>query len=131
MAAVHAGAACAPGQLRYDPSVENPSVARVFNEIADLLELNGENIFRRRAYRTGARGVPGPPARVPALDVPALLAIAGIGKDLAARIRDIAATGTTGLRDELLQVFPATILEVMRLQGIGPKTVALLYHSLN
>jgi DNA polymerase (family 10) len=103
----------------------------VLNEIADLLELKGENIFRVRAYRTGAQVVADSPAPVAGLDVPALLAIDGIGKDLAARIRDIAATGTTGLRDELLQVFPPTILEVMRLQGIGPKTVALLYHTLN
>ena len=90
MAAAHAGAACAPGQLRYDPSVENPSVARVLNEIADLLELKGENVFRVRAYRTGAQVVADSPARVADLDVPALLAIDGIGKDLAARIRDIA-----------------------------------------
>jgi DNA polymerase (family 10) len=110
--------------------VENPSVARVLNEIADLLELKGENIFRVRAYRTGAQVVADSPAPVAGLDVPALLAIDGIGKDLAARIRDIATTGTTGLRDELLQLFPASILEVMRLQGIGPKTVALLYHTL-
>ena len=121
MAAAHAGAACAPGQLRYNPSVENPSVARVLNEIADLLELKGENIFRVRAYRTGAQVVADSPAPVAGLDVPALLAIDGIGKDLAARIRDIATTGTTGLRDELLQQFPASILEVMRLQGIGPE----------
>src|SRR4051812_15937597 len=131
MAAPHAGAACAPGQVRYDPPVENPSVARVLNEIADLLELKGENIFRVRAYRTGAQVVADSPAPVAGLDVPALLAIDGIGKDLAARIRDIATTGTTGLRDELLQIFPPSILEVMRLQGIGPKTVALLYHTLN
>jgi DNA polymerase (family 10) len=110
--------------------VENPSVARVLNEIADLLELKGENIFRVRAYRTGAQVVADSPQRVADLDQPALLAIDGIGKDLAARIRDIATTGTTGLRDELLQLFPASILEVMRLQGIGPKTVALLYHTL-
>ncbi len=124
-------APCAPRQLQYDSAVENPSVARVLNEIADLLELKGENIFRVRAYRTGAQVVTDSPVRVADLDVPSLLAIDGIGKDLAARIRDIAATGTTSLRDELLQMFPASILDVMRLQGIGPKTVALLYHTLN
>ena len=105
-------------------------MARVLNEIADLLELKGENVFRVRAYRTGAQVVTDSPVRVADLDVAALLEIDGIGKDLAARIRDISATGTTSLRDELLQVFPASILEVMRLQGIGPKTVALLYHTL-
>jgi DNA polymerase (family 10) len=111
--------------------VENPGVARVLTEIADLLELKGENPFRVRAYRTGAQVVADSPVRVADLDVPALLEITGIGKDLAARITDIAATGTTAIRDELLQHFPPTILEVMRLQGIGPKTVAMLYQTLN
>ena len=111
--------------------MENPGVARVLNEIADLLELKGENPFRVRAYRTGAQVVADSPVRVADLDVPALLEITGIGKDLAARITDIAATGTTPIRDELLQHFPPTILDVMRLQGIGPKTVAMLYQTLN
>jgi DNA polymerase (family X) len=111
--------------------VENVGVARVLSEIADLLELKGENVFRVRAYRTGAQIVTDSAQRVADLEVAALLEIDGIGKDLAARIKDIAATGTTPIRDELLQVFPASILEVMRLQGVGPKTVATLYHSLN
>ncbi|MFN8059399.1 MAG: DNA polymerase/3'-5' exonuclease PolX [Vicinamibacterales bacterium] len=59
----------------------------------------------------------------------ALLDLAGIGKDLAARIRDIVDTGTTSFRDELLAEFPPTILELLRLQGVGPKTVATLYHE--
>ena len=84
-----------------DRPVENPSVARVLGEIADLLE-QGRELFRVRAYRTGAQVVADSPVRVADLDVPALLEIDGIGKDLAARIRDIAATGTTSLRDELL-----------------------------
>jgi DNA polymerase (family X) len=115
----------------YSRAVENPGVARVLNEIADLLELKGENPFRVRAYRTGAQVVADSPVRVADLEVPALLEITGIGKDLAARIRDIAASGTTPIRDELLQHFPPTILDVMRLQGIGPKTVAMLYQTLN
>jgi DNA polymerase (family X) len=54
----------------------------------------------------------------------------GIGKDLAARIREIAATGTCTIHQELLAQFPPTLLELMRLQGVGPKTVALLYGEL-
>ena len=120
-----------PRRPWYAFRVENAGVARVLSEIADLLELKGENVFRVRAYRTGAQIVTDSAQRVADLDVAALLEIDGIGKDLAARIKDIAATGTTPLRDALLQEFPASILDVMRLQGVGPKTVATLYHSLN
>jgi DNA polymerase (family X) len=111
--------------------VENPGVARVLNEIADLLELKGENVFRVRAYRTGAQVVADCPDRVGDMEVAALVEIPGIGKDLAGRIRDIASTGTTKIHEELLQHFPSSILDVMRLQGVGPKTVALLYQTLN
>ena len=111
--------------------MENPGVARILTEIADLLELKGENVFRVRAYRTGAQVVADCPDRVADMEVTALVEIAGIGKDLANRIKDLAATGTTKIHQDLLQLFPATILEVMRLQGVGPKTVAMLYHERN
>ena len=54
----------------------------------------------------------------------------GIGKDLAARIREIADTGTSTYHQELLAEFPPTLLDLLRLQGVGPKTVALLYATL-
>ncbi len=110
--------------------MENLAIARVLNEIADLLELKAENPFRIRAYRTGAQVIADNPERVADLDEAALLALPGIGKDLAGRIREIAATGTAAFHQELLSEFPPTILEVMRLQGVGPKTVALLYKEL-
>ncbi len=110
--------------------MENLGVARILNEIADLLELKGENPFRVRAYRTGAQVVADCPDPINALPDATLLALPGIGKDLAGRIREIAATGTAAFHQELLQQFPPTILEVMRLQGVGPKTVALIYQEL-
>ena len=69
--------------------VENLAVARVLNEIADLLELKGENPFRVRAYRTGAQVVADCPGSVADLTDADLLALPGVGKDLAARIREI------------------------------------------
>jgi DNA polymerase (family 10) len=57
--------------------------------------------------------------------------IPGIGKDLAARIRELAESGSSPYHQELLAQFPKTILELLRLQGVGPKTVALLYSVLN
>jgi DNA polymerase (family 10) len=111
--------------------LDNAAVARVLSEIADLLELKGENPFKIRAYRTAADVVGHAAEPVAELDEVALRGWAGIGKDLAARIRDIVTTGDCQIRRDLLQEFPPTLLDVLRLQGVGPKTVALLYRDLN
>jgi DNA polymerase (family X) len=110
--------------------VENLAIARVLNEIADLLELKSENPFRIRAYRTGAQVIADCPTRITDLSDADLLALPGVGKDLAAKIREIATTGTAAYHQELLREFPPTILDLLRLQGVGPKTVALLYTEL-
>jgi len=111
--------------------LDNRAVARVLLEIADLLELKGENPFKIRAYRNGADVVSHAAEAASGLDEAGLRAWSGIGKDLATRIRDIAATGTCEIRTELLKEFPETLLEVLRLQGVGPKTVATLYKELH
>lgn len=111
--------------------LDNRAVARVLLEIADLLELKGENPFKIRAYRNGADVVAHAAEAASGLDEAGLRAWSGIGKDLATRIRDIAATGTCEIRTELLKEFPETLLEVLRLQGVGPKTVATLYKELH
>lgn len=110
--------------------LDNKSVARSLLEIADLLELKGDNPFKIRAYRNAADVVSHAAEAVSALDEAALRGWNGIGKDLAGRIREIAVTGDCGIRRDLLSEFPATLLEVMRLQGVGPKTVAVLYKEL-
>ena len=110
--------------------LDNKSVARTLLEIADLLELKGENPFKIRAYRNAADVVSHAAEAVSALDEVALRGWIGIGKDLAGRIREIAVTGDCGIRRDLLTEFPATLLEVLRLQGVGPKTVAILYKEL-
>jgi len=111
--------------------LDNKSVARTLTEIADLLELKGENPFKIRAYRNGADVVSHAAEAVSSLDEAALRGWNGIGKDLAGRIREIALTGDCGVRRDLLTEFPATLLEVLRLQGVGPKTVAILYRELH
>ncbi len=110
--------------------MDNAAIARALNEIADLLEIRGDNPFRVRAYRTAADTVAAEPTPVAALDDAALRELPGIGRDLAARIRELAETGDTPFRQELLADFPATILELLRLQGVGPKTVKRLYDEL-
>ncbi len=111
--------------------MDNKPIAQVLGEIADLLEIKGENAFKIRAYRSAAETVATWPDAVARLDEKQLRELPGIGKDLAAKIRELADTGTNQYHQELLQEFPPTILDLLRLQGVGPKTVALLYSALH
>jgi DNA polymerase (family 10) len=110
--------------------VDNAAIARMLAEIGDLLEIRGDNPFKIRAYRTAADTVAAEATAVATLDEPGLRALPGIGKDLAARIREIASDGDTPYRQQLLAAFPITILDLLRLQGVGPKTVKRLYDEL-
>ncbi len=106
-------------------------MARVFAEIADLLEIKGANAFKIRAYRSAAETIGPWPDPVVRMDDTQIRDLPGIGKDLAAKIRELEETGACAYHQELLQEFPPTILDLLRLQGVGPKTVALLYSALN
>jgi len=113
--------------------VHNVDIARVFEEIADLLELESANPFRVRAYRNAARIVQGL-----RLDLAGHLAkgealpkLPGIGADLGAKVVEIAATGTCKLREQLGKRAPAGITELLRIPGLGPKRVQTLYHELD
>jgi DNA polymerase (family 10) len=110
--------------------VDNGSIAQVLGEIADLLEIKGENAFKIRAYRSAADTVAAAADAVARLTEPQLRELPGIGKDLAARIRELAETGVCTYHQGLLQEFPPTMLDLLRLQGVGPKTVARLHASL-
>jgi DNA polymerase (family X) len=113
--------------------MENISIARVLDETAALLEIDAADTFRIRSYRRAAEAVEQQTAQLSALaadDPKQLLAIAGIGKGMAANIMAILETGSTPLRDELLKKYRPSMLELLRLPGMGPKTVALIWSSL-
>jgi histidinol phosphatase-like PHP family hydrolase len=110
--------------------VDNPAIARVLNEIADLLEIKDENPFKIRAYRTAAETIGDEPGAVAEMSPQARLALPGIGKDLAAKIGELIDSGAIAYHQQLLQEFPPTILDLLRLQGVGPKTVARLYREI-
>jgi DNA polymerase (family 10) len=113
-------------------ATSNLDIAAAFEEIADLLEIEGENPFRVRAYRNAARTLRG--MRDQAADLLArgddLSRLPGIGTDLAAKIRDLVETGSTPLLDRLHKQFPPSLVEMLRLPGLGPKRVGALYHKL-
>jgi DNA polymerase (family X) len=110
--------------------MENVAIARIFAQIADLLEIKSENPFKIRAYRNAAETITHATERLASCTEAQLRGIAGIGKDLAAKIREIVETGDAQYHRELLEQFPPTILDLLRLQGVGPKTVAQLYTQL-
>jgi DNA polymerase (family 10) len=110
--------------------VENLVIARVLAEIGDLLEIKSENPFKIRAYRNAAETITHLAERLAGLTPAERLGLPGIGKDLAAKIGELIETGTCRYHQELLQEFPPTILDLLHLQGVGPKTVALLFQGL-
>jgi DNA polymerase/3'-5' exonuclease PolX len=133
IAAALAGAARASSTTGSRPKacgLDNPAIARILREIADLLEIKGENPFKIRAYRNCADIAANHPHELSLLDETGLRRFPGIGKDLAGRIREISQTGDAEFHRELLAEFPATILDLLSLQGVGPKTVATLYRDL-
>lgn len=111
--------------------MDNRAIAQVLGEVADLLEIKGDNLFKVRAYRSASETIADWPDAVDRMSEPQLRAIPGIGKDLAGRIRELGETGSCAYHQELVQEFPPTMLGLLRLQGVGPKTVALLYATLN
>jgi DNA polymerase (family 10) len=110
--------------------VDNLAIARVLAEIGDLLEIKNENPFKIRAYRNAADTIVHVGEPIAGLAPADRLRIPGIGKDLAAKIGELLDTGECRYHRDLLQEFPPTILDLLRLQGVGPKTVALLYRGL-
>ncbi len=112
-----------------DNRVDNRMVARLLAEAADLLEVDGGDSFRIRSYRRAAEAVGETTVDLAAAadDTARLLEIPGIGKSMAAHLQAIASTGKLPLREELLAKYGAGILELLKLPGMGPKTVALVW----
>jgi len=110
--------------------LENQEIARVLWETADLMEIAAEDSFRIRSYRNGAAAVEGYPERIadilrdPRRNV---TEIPGIGKGLAHVLAEIVERGSCERRDLLLQKFPPTALEFLKIQGLGPKSIALIF----
>jgi DNA polymerase (family 10) len=111
--------------------MDNLAIARILTEIGDLLEIKGDNPFKIRAYRNAAETVSQETRRVDALSDAERRALSGIGKDIAAKIGELVETGAIAYHQNLVQEFPPTVLDLLQLQGVGPKTVALLYRELN
>src|SRR5512146_1218125 len=112
-------------------TMDNATMAHLLEETAELLEIDGGDSFRIRSYRRAAEACEQTTLDLSALasDTAKLLEIPGIGKGMAANLQAIVATGSLPLRDELLARYGAGLLTLLKLPGMGPKTVALLWSA--
>ncbi|MGB5987877.1 MAG: helix-hairpin-helix domain-containing protein, partial [Desulfobacterales bacterium] len=111
----------------------NKDIAVIFGQVADLLEIEGANPFRVRAYREGARIFGKLSQRVADLIAEGkdLTEISGIGDDLAAKAEEIVDTGGLKQLEQLHKRLPADLSELLRIPGLGPKKVKILYEELD
>ncbi len=113
--------------------MQNSEIARLFEEVADLLEIQSENPFRIRAYRNAARTIRDFPegiADVVRRGERDLTELPGIGDDIAEKIAVLVSTGELPLHKELTAKVPPSLLDLLRIPGLGPKRVKLLYTKL-
>jgi DNA polymerase (family 10) len=112
--------------------MQNAAVAAVFDEIADLMELAGENSFKVRAYRRAAEAVAAHEAPIEDVaEAGELRSIEGLGEATSEKVREYLATGAVRYLDRLRDEYPAALLELMRVPGLGPKKVSQLYRERN
>jgi DNA polymerase (family 10) len=111
----------------------NEDIARRFNQMASLMEVRGEDPFRLRSYRMAAEAIETWPTPVAEIarehGLAGLLDIPGVGKALAGKIVELVEKGTFDAWDRLTAETPATVLDLLELPGIGPKTAATLHQK--
>jgi DNA polymerase (family 10) len=111
--------------------MKNTEVAALFNEIADILELHGENVFRISAYRRAAQNIEGLPRAIEDVAADgALQELPGIGADLAGKIAEYLESGEIDYLTDLRKETPQVLLDMLRIPGIGPKTAVRLHGEL-
>src|ERR1700692_253373 len=113
--------------------VHNADITAVFTEIAELLEIQGENPFRVRAYRNAARSVGelGRSVQTMIAQGEDLKDIPGIDDDRDAKIREISSSGTCAVLQRLRGALPPAITELLQIPGLGPKRVRALHEELD
>jgi DNA polymerase (family X) len=111
--------------------VDNKSIAGILYETADLLEIDGGDSFRIRSYRNAAEAIEGFPQQIADLisEPKKVLAIPGIGKGMLINLQEMLNQGRLGLHAELLQKYRPSMLQLLKVQGLGPKTIALIWSA--
>jgi DNA polymerase (family 10) len=111
--------------------MENKAIANLLYETADLLEIDGADSFRIRSYRNAAQAIENHSQRIADLiaEPKKVLEISGIGKGMLTNLQEILKTGKLAVQTELLQKYHPSMLELLKIQGLGPKTIALIWSA--
>jgi DNA polymerase (family 10) len=119
------------GRLVNLPVVDNKSIAGIFYETADLLEIDGQDSFRIRSYRNAAEAIEAFPQQISELigDPKQVLAIPGIGKGMLANLKEMLGEGKLTLHADLLKKYNPSMLQLLKVQGLGPKTISLIWSA--
>jgi DNA polymerase (family X) len=110
--------------------MKNREIARIFSDIADILELKEDNVFKIRAYRKAALNLEGLTQDLAELSHKELLEIPGVGQDLAAKIEEYLQTGAVAMHDKLKSEIPAGVFSLLAIPDLGPKTAKMIYETL-
>jgi len=111
--------------------MDNKAIAGILYETADLLEIDAQDSFRIRSYRTAAQAIEALPQQVADLisEPKRLLEVPGIGKGMLLNMQEILKEGRLALHAELLKKYRPSMLELLKIQGLGPKTIALIWSA--
>ena len=111
--------------------MDNKAIAGLLYETADLLEIDNQDPFRIRSYRRAAEAVESLDQQVSQLitEPKKLLEVPGIGKGMLANLQDLLQQGQIGIHTELIQKYRPSMLELLKIQGLGPKTIALIWSA--
>jgi len=112
--------------------MKNQEIANIFREIAEILQIKGENMFRIRAYERAGQNIESIPEDIEVfVKEDRLTSIPGIGKDLEAKVKEIVSTGKLQYLDDLKKDIPQGLLDILNIPGVGPKTAKLLHEKLH
>jgi DNA polymerase (family 10) len=111
--------------------MDNKAIAGILYETADLLEIDGADSFRIRSYRNAAEAIEAQPQQISEIiaEPKQVLAIPGVGKGMLANLQEMLKEGRLGLHAEMLKKYRPTMLDLLKIQGLGPKTIALLWSA--
>jgi DNA polymerase (family X) len=111
--------------------VDNRSIATVLYETADLLEIDGQDSFRIRSYRNAAQAIENLTDQIRDIiaEPKKVLAIPGIGKGMLLNLQELFRDGFLSMQAELLKKYHPSMLQLLKIQGLGPKTIALIWSA--
>src|SRR5271163_2929055 len=111
--------------------MDNKAIANILYETADLLEIDGQDSFRIRSYRNAAQAIENHTEQIKDIisEPKKVLAIAGIGKGMLVNLQELFKTGSLSVQADLLKKYHPSMLQLLKIQGLGPKTIALIWSA--